>query len=137
MNVVLEEKMQYLDYLCRVLKLLQALGMSVSAWECQCVNTAVNKMARGLINDFLHGLLEPGREPVGRTAPRPQLHGLVCLLAGKFTASALASSRCCNFLWPWTCCGVLGKGHHDPASGSVGIQCLGRALHCLGPVALG
>lgn len=34
-------------------------------------------------------------------------------------------------------CGVLGKGHSDPAYGSVGIWCLGRALHCLGPVALG
>lgn len=32
----------------------------ISAQECQCVNTAVNKMARGLINEFLHGLLELG-----------------------------------------------------------------------------
>lgn len=59
-SVVLREKMQCLDYLCCVSKLLQALGMNVSAQECQCVNMTVNKMARGLINDFLHGLLDPG-----------------------------------------------------------------------------
>lgn len=137
MSVVLGEKIQCLDYLCCVLKLLQALGMNVSAQECHCVNTAVNKMARGLINDLLYSLLELGQEPVGRTAPGLQLHGLACLLAGNFMASALASFRCCSLLWLWTCCGVLGKGHCDPASGSVGTRCLGRALHCLGPVAFG
>lgn len=137
MSVVLGEKMQCLDYLCCVSKLLQALGMNVSAQECQCVNTAVNKMARGLINDFLHGLLELGWEPVGLHSTWDRLRGLACLLAGKFMASALASSRCCSLPWLWTHCGVLGKGHCGPASGSVDIQCLGRALHCLGPVALG
>lgn len=71
---------------------------------------------------------------MGHTASRPQLHGLACLLAGNFMASALASSRSCSLLWPWTCCGVLGKEHCDPASGSVGIQWLGRALHCLWPL---
>lgn len=55
MSVVLGEKMWCLDYLCCVSKLLRALGMNVSAQECQCVNMAVNKMVRGLINDFLHG----------------------------------------------------------------------------------
>lgn len=60
MSVVLGEKVQCLDYLCCASKLLQALGMNISAQESQCVNTAVHKMARGLINEFLHGLLELG-----------------------------------------------------------------------------
>lgn len=105
-SAVLGEKMQRLDYLCYVSKLLQALGMSVSAHECQCVNTAVNKMT----------FYTPACWSWGKIQWATQ--HLICNCVA-WPACLLATSR----LLPWLLPGAAasrGCGH--------AVVCLGRAL---------